>query len=314
MVSSLQPLFKTTNISITIDESDAFSLKALVADTVVSFDNKASDNLILYLGKRPMNGVIKRTNLQSTSDEARWTYSNIINDDLHYQHLGGNTLADEFTFRYSSTPYDVSIEQITVSISVRKLPRLTKNTADTIFHTTSNNALSTIHSLKRTIQLDDINANLHVISSENVVLTYGIGNVFPYSQVDVLSQGYKIAPLYFEDPENTEAPYLDFSLQFCVNNFTDYHVHHLSTYDIYNELFVYSWDSKLNYFQSLNDVVVSTPYIENQELAYDFDVNSAQYIDFENRELNVAFEFQPTNPLFDGDVIQPEGRLLATPI
>jgi len=311
MVSSLPPLFKTTNIGIVIDESDAFSLKALVADTVVSFDNKASDNLILYLGKRPVNGVIKRTNLQSTSDEARWTFSNLINNDLHYQHLGGNTLADEFTFRYSSTPYDVSIEQITVSISVRKLPRLTKNTADTIFHTTSNNALSTIHSLKRTIQLDDINANLHVISSENVVLTYGIGNVFPYSQADVLSQGYKIAPLYFENPENTEAPYLDFSLQFCVNNFTDYHVHHLSTYEIYNELFVYSWDSKLNYFQSLNDVVVSAPYIENQELTYDFDVNSVQYIDFENRELNVAFEFQPTTPLFDGDIIQTEGRLLA---
>lgn len=302
---------KTNNFSISVDQSDAVSLKALLSSIIVDYDIKDIDDLLVYLDKTPTYGIIRYNN-STDSNLSRWSLSNLLLDNIYYQHLGNeDTLPDIFSIRYATTPYNIS-EAVTIQVNVHKLPKLLGNRFDNIYEISSNTALDSVYQLSKTIRTDIVsNVYLHQYEASNIhIVNNGITQrVLSLDKFSLSNYGYQLSSNYFTN-HISGTPYEPLQMQFMLSSNSSYHEHSLINNELYKHLFLYNWDGYFNRFESSN--IDKLPNLQNtlQDIKYTFDLTNIQYIQFQTFETNISITFEPYHPLFNKNYIGEKGTLL----
>jgi len=299
---SYPPVILTSSVTLSVEQAGDVSLSGLVASNVIAWDSNNANDLVMYIDAPPANGILLNSNLSS------WRYSELVQDRVRYQHLGGGdtSLTDTFSVRFATHDYNVTTTPLTVNIVVEPLPRLIDHRRDAIYALTSNEALQTHYSLNHSMtftspSLPASPGYIHIMASSNIYteLAGSPCNVLPLALMGQGSNTYRFQSNYFEQPFNEtgvtgiyDPLYLKFALR-ARSNAQD--VHRLTYEPMYSNMIVHSWFGDLNQFVSSNTIVAPFLASNEQRIEYQMDVRSSNYPPMALQETSFSFYTQPNS-------------------
>jgi len=125
------------------------NLNTILNNKIYISNIKTVHNIYFCISQHPNNGVIL---FIDTGEPATIiTYNDIITNRVLYQHTGNTQTLDSFVIKIATTPYDISFNELTVYVIIEPLPYISTNIQDSIYYSTSNDVLSSVHSLKNNL-------------------------------------------------------------------------------------------------------------------------------------------------------------------
>ena len=161
--------------NITVDQADCGSIGAAISGCV---DIAACDpsNVTFYISSTPKHGILTKY---------RFSYADA--DEIQYKHIGYGIADDRFTVAVSSNPFDVSFDDISITVNIRPIPLVSSNAIEYVYFDDLNTA-SNLHSNITNLTITGL-GYIHITNTFNLVTTSALfSNISdimytPYSNV-----------------------------------------------------------------------------------------------------------------------------------
>lgn len=279
----------TDPVQDSIDQADRWNLLPVLSR--VSCNVLEERDIVFYVNTPPTHGII--LDLAGKSNVVSFTDTELIQQRIIYQHIGvNNTSNDIFTLGLSSTPYDLSTDELAIDINIRDMPYITTNKEQFLFHSTIDEATSTPQRFGSNLQTQG-SGFVHVLGS-NV----DIPTIFPTQAVHDNNVEYFISPSYFEQ-HGSNAPFPKMYMELTANstNIPGYVNTLALEYDVYRPTFIVPYDINLNRYVSSN--IITQNQAARQQLSYDIDRSLAASCNLEGRIVSYFLQVRPENGVFD---------------
>lgn len=256
-------------ITLNVDESDSVNFTSL-ANYIVAGNN----DTYFYITQSPTYGIIQNTLTGNIT--GRFTQREL--NTTVYQHIGQNLNTDTIKIAVSSSPYDLSLNEITVYININAMPTVANNYSQYIYYSTSNSAIN----------------NTNLIESDTLGITTGYIHVFENTlsniQIPQTTISY-LDPINFKfnaDYVKSSAPYPQYGFDFSYNNsIQSGYINRLAQIPIYTNLYKNHFTGYFNQNTDINDITYSPN--PNQSISYYITENSKL---FNNNILSTLIQFQ----------------------
>ena len=257
-------------LNLYVDEADSINFTSLL-NYVISDNN----DTYFYITRPPQYGIIQDTITGNTV--IRFTQKEL--QTVVYQHIGQNLNTDTISIAISSSPFDLSLNELTIYININAMPRVINNYSQYLYYNTSNAALQANNSIESdTLGIDTgyihiLNNTLSNITVNQKTVSYLDSIQFKFNRDYIIS---------------SNAPYPPYGFDFSYNNSTqsDY-INRLSLMPLYTNLFRNHFEGYFNQNTDLNDITYSAA--SNQSISYYITENSKL---FNNNILSTLIQFQ----------------------
>lgn len=279
--STKRPILLNQNIlRLTVDESDSVNFTSLL-NYIIAGNN----DTYFYITSPPEYGIIQDTITGNTVVRFKQSQLNTV----VYQHIGQNLNTDTIKIAISSSPYDLSLNELTVQIVINALPTVINNYSQYIYSKTSNNALTTVNRIEN--ETLGINTGyIHVFNNtlSNINITQ---NTIGY--LDAINFQFNRDYII-----SSNAPYPQYGFDFSYNNSIEQdYINRLSKIPIYTNLYKNHFTGYFNQNTDLNDITYDAN--PNQSISYFITENSQL---FNNNILSTLIQFENDMSLNTGQL------------
>lgn len=277
---SYLPTNINSNIQLTfsIDEADSIQMSTIL-NNIISNTN----HVYYYITQIPSNGIIQDTR----SGNSIVKFSELDLQYIVYQHTGKNLDSDYITIGISSTPYDISLNEIIVNININEMPYIISNKTQYTYLNTSNEIYNSYINVNSLIFNNTTNGYIHILGKSNLIITDTSSNTTNLIPINN-SFNYKLNTIY-------DTIGFDFSYN---NHSTGPYVNRLANNPLYSSIFKNHYDIQLNKHIDNNTIAVNIE--ELQKIKYTLIENPSL---FNNNTISLLFQILPKpsliNPQFE---------------
>jgi hypothetical protein len=291
-------------VSLEVDQADSVSLSPLL-EQVRNPEPGKVQCIWFYVSSNASHGYIQ--NVESKEAIIRFSDTDLMNNSIVYQHIGNESSNDVLKIAISTTPYDLEMQDATISISIRPLPKITKNKVCHIYYETKTDALT---------GKDVLSSNLSIEGSGYVHLVDKSGIHVKDRGTNVVVDTFSLTKLasnqvYFQissEEALSQPPYPVFSLTLATNNHSQPHTNPLAQiHSIYQDVFLYPYEVYLNKFISSNVAPNDLP--TEHKITYTFDADEIGYSNITDRVISYLIQVKPSQNLLPDGFQQPAGVL-----
>lgn len=278
-------------ITISIDQADRWSLLPLASR--VSQDELEERDIVMYVTESPSHGILLDITNGSNCNVSQFTDSQLLSNQIIYQHIGANTSNDSFRIALSSTPYDLASNELVINITPLSMPFVTLNTEMFIYHSNIESATVATHLISSNISVQG-DGYLHILEADDDMT---IPSVISLSNLADL--GFQISSSYF-DTHGTDAPFPSLDMRFAVNQTAsnEYVNPLINIHPTYHDIFTMPFRSYLNRY--VNSNVITTQQDALQVISYDIDRSLSASSNLEGRIVSYFLQVKPNQGAFDG--------------
>ena len=293
-----------SNVTLYLDQADRISLHDVLSHVSCNV-NKLNNihDVYMYVVTPPVNGIIQY--VSTGKSVARCTQSELRAGDVVYQHYGDASTIDSAAVAFSTTPYDLTENELTIDFRILPLPIVQANIDTFIYYNTSNQLKTSSHLITscnigpytyygQWSNVDSAVSYIHIQNVSNVLFDSAVTKIF--------TNGCNICSLQI-DPEilsshnvqnvGTFSQYPAFGFDFAINNTID-HINTLSQYEQYNSLFIHHHTGYLNRYVDSN-VYLDTG--SNISISYVFDSNIYSILRRPNHPVSITVDVWPYHSL-----------------
>ena len=297
-----RPYFTTTSITLNVSNGNYLYLT-----DILQLINNTSQNVIFYMTGYPSQGHVV-TNIDNQYFEVLpyFTSQDISNKKVFYQHNGTSTnIADSFKLKVATSPYSVSITELTVNINVTNSSRLVTNELEYVFHESMYDG-SNEYNLLQTDKIQLTTGYFNFYNNSNIEFyhkvgeTYNIETTFSKTQLDNGEVYYRILPSFFSSGSNEDTI---ISTNITTNGDNEsIDTNPLSVFPIYTNIYEQEWNVKYNTYESSN-IILDREISSNQVISYKRNLNTSNQVSFVNKKCRIEFEYLPNLPPLNDTIV-----------
>jgi len=257
----------------------------------------------MYVVSNPQYGFVQYKS--SGNAVSRCTESELRANDVVYQHFGFAKFSDKFTVAFSTTPYDLTSNQLDVDITIRPLPTLKFDKASYVYYNTCNAALQGTYNVSTSeIGVTGNGAYIHILNTSNVTFNVSSNLIGSY----VCS--FKLNGSILRGSSGVRR-YPELGFNYSLNNVSGNYVNQLASYGLYKDIFVFHHTAFLNHHVDCNIVSPNAPfapaYDDRTSIVYPFDPNTTTILDTSTHTLEISVNIWPQSSIGSSSVSQLPG-------
>lgn len=299
-----RPYFKEDTISKSIDISGFLYLNDLIdTDNIIVSSN--SRDLHYFVSSNPSYGcIVKYSDSNHFIADPYFTYTDIVTNNVFYKHYGEYTSNDNFSIIVGSLKSEINDNildvnrnsSITYTINVYDKPNIILLDEGYVYKQTSNEIVNDYNIVSSNV-INIESGYINVYDKRYVnIYTSDDGEVFTNTDTFSIEQlhnnqvYYRITSGIFQGGSNVNEHIIMYFLTSSQSNI--YITDPYSDLLYYSDLYLNNWNINLNQYNSENTIITELS-TSNQTVKYYQKRTAADYISFDNREIQVEFTIYP---------------------